>query len=145
MVNEPMPDEAIKEAEVLIKTLIEPELDPDMAIQLFDNCPDGIVVVDRPGTIRFVNQQTTIMFGYVRLELIGQSIEMLLPDQFRARHAEHRKSYTEDPRIRPMGNNTLEIKGLTKDGRTIDVDISLCPIVTKHGNFYGAYIKKKRQ
>ncbi|HWN70388.1 MAG TPA: PAS domain S-box protein, partial [Haliangium sp.] len=65
--------------------------------------PDAIVVVDRQGRIVIVNQLTEQMFGYSRDELFGETVELLVPDRYRAHHHEHRDKYFDEPRTRPMG------------------------------------------
>ncbi len=89
--------------------------------------PDAVVIVDHDGTMVQVNAQTERLFGYARAALLGQPIEMLLPERFRARHVEHRQAYLADPRPRSMGNH-FELLGLRKDGQEFPVDVSLSPL-----------------
>src|SRR5690349_15115384 len=91
---------------------------------LVDFAPDAIVTVDRRGRITLANTQTETLFGYDRAELIGQPIEVLLPERFRGRHVSHRDTYVETPRTRPMGSG-LELFGLRKNGTEFPVEISL--------------------
>src|SRR5687768_11924909 len=65
--------------------------------------PDAIAVVDTAGSIVLVNSLAEKMFGYLRDELIGRPIEILVPDRFRVGHVAHRASYFREPRTRPMG------------------------------------------
>jgi PAS domain S-box-containing protein len=88
--------------------------------------PDAVVVVNADGRLLFVNQQTELLFGYARQMLLGQPIEMLLPERYRARHVSHVSTYIESPRVRPMGAG-LELFGLRKDGSEVPVEISLSP------------------
>jgi PAS domain S-box-containing protein len=94
---------------------------------LLNAVPDAIVMVNYEGNIELVNRQTENVFGYAKKELIGKSVECLMPKRFRAKHVDLRISYAEAPKIREMGTN-LEIFGLSKDGREIPIDVSLSPM-----------------
>ena len=89
-----------------------------------ESAPDALVLTNRTGAILFVNAQAESLFGYTRAELLGAPIEMLLPEQFRAGHVEHRADYCASPRFRPMGSCT-GLYGVRKDGTELPVDISL--------------------
>ncbi len=99
--------------------------------ELVDAAPDAHLVVDREGAIVYVNAQTEKLFGFTRAELFGQPIECLVPDRFRAVHADQRDSYSRAPKLRPMGTGK-ELYGQRKDGSEFPVEISLSPI--KSGN-----------
>jgi len=99
---------------------------------LIEAGPDATVGVDQRGVIRFVNRQTELMFGYSRLELIGQSLEMLIPDRFRPTHVGHRDGYFREPRTRQMGAG-MELFGLKRDGTEFSVDIALSSFATTEG------------
>jgi diguanylate cyclase (GGDEF)-like protein/PAS domain S-box-containing protein len=90
----------------------------------FDLIPDAIVTADFNGVIRQVSSQLTSMFGYRENELIGQPIEVLLPERVRERHIRHRAALDNRPMIRPMGGG-LELHGRRKDGSEFPVDIML--------------------
>jgi two-component system, LuxR family, sensor kinase FixL len=94
--------------------------------------PSGIVLVDGEGKIVMVNTQTEKMFGYSRAELIGQPVEILVPERFRALHPEHRAKFLAAPEARAMGAGR-ELFGLRKDATEFPVEIGLNPIQTPDG------------
>jgi PAS domain S-box-containing protein len=99
---------------------------------LFEFSPDAIVVTDRDGRIAEVNGQVGKSFGYDRAELIGQAVEILIPERFRHAHPSHRKGYAGHPQTRPMGIG-LDLRGMRKDGTEFPVDIMLSPVDTPGG------------
>ncbi|HET9224060.1 MAG TPA: ATP-binding protein [Roseiflexaceae bacterium] len=99
---------------------------------LLESAPDSIVIVDDAGRIVIANGQTERMFQYDRAELIGQAIEMLLPERLRARHKRHRAVYGAEPHTRPMGSG-LDLVGRRRDGSEFPVEISLSPLQTEQG------------
>lgn len=123
--------------------LSDPELDPELAQQLFDSAPDGIVIVDGAGALQFVNRQALLMFGYRRRDLYGNPVETLLPEAIRERHALHRSGFMDEPRVRPMGVG-LNLVAMTRDGRELPVEINLSPLVTPNGTFVAAFIRRRR-
>lgn len=94
--------------------------------------PDAIVGIDREGSIVIANSQVEVVFGYTRDELVGQSIEVLVPARFRGRHYLHRSEFFKDPRTRPMGAG-LDLFGLRADGTEFPAEISLSSIESEHG------------
>lgn len=99
---------------------------------LLESIPDAIAAVDEEGTIVQVNFQAEQMFGYSHQELIGQKIEMLVPERYRTNHHTHRHHYGEKPKIRRMGAG-LDLYGRRRDGSEFPVEISLSPVKSTHG------------
>lgn len=99
---------------------------------LFDFAPDAIIVVNNKGFILQANAQAGKIFGYVKKELIGKPVDILIPERFRKSHDEHLKEYIQNPRKRFMGDE-LELYGLRKDGTEFPVDIALNYVPTKDG------------
>jgi len=99
---------------------------------LLESAPDAMVIVDSAGLIQLVNAQTEIIFGYSRDELVGQTVERLIPERFHPSHAGHRQGYSQSPRARSMGAG-LDLYGRRKDGTEFPVEISLSPLKTGAG------------
>jgi len=99
---------------------------------MIEHMPDATVLIDRVGNILMANQQLERMFLYDHMELIGESLDLLVPVRLRGRHESHRQSYFASPKRRAMGRQ-LDLFGLRKDGAEFSVDISLNPINTEHG------------
>jgi PAS domain S-box-containing protein len=99
---------------------------------LADAMPDGIVIADSNGRMLYVNRSAEELSGYRREELVGLTVETLVPERFRGAHLEHRAGYAARPRTRPMGSG-LAIHLLHKDGTERPVDIALSPVETAVG------------
>ncbi len=99
---------------------------------LLESAPDAIVIVDPAGRIVIANRQAERLFGYSRDELVGQPVELLVPQALREAHEAHRRSYMERPATRPMGIG-LELSARRRDGSEVPVEISLSPLETADG------------
>jgi formate hydrogenlyase transcriptional activator len=95
--------------------------------KLFLASPDAIIVTTVDGHISAASPATERLFGYSQSELIGNLVEMLIPERFRPRHPQRRRAYVDAPGVRSMGTG-LELYGLRKDGTEFPVDIMLSPV-----------------
>src|SRR5205814_1520271 len=107
---------------------------------LLESAPDAMVIVDKAGTIVLVNSQTEKLFGYQREELLGQPVEILVPQRFRAQHPGHRRHYFSAPQPRGMGAD-LDLYGIRKSGEEFPVEISLSPLETEEGLLVSSSIR----
>ena len=110
-------------------------------LQLLESIPDAVVIIDGDGTIISTNKQTERLFGYCCDDLIGESVEILIPERFRQAHGGHRQAFYAGPRNRPMGTGLYDIAGRCKDGSEVPVDISLSPLETEEGTLVVASVR----
>jgi diguanylate cyclase (GGDEF)-like protein/PAS domain S-box-containing protein len=108
--------------------------------ELFLASPEAIVVADNDGNILEANPQTELLFGYACGELLGNPIEILVPDRLRPVHAAHRNVYRNAPHVRPMGAGH-DLYGKRKDGSEFPVDIMLSPMETARGHIVMSVIR----
>ena len=97
-----------------------------------ESCPSGLVMVDGAGNIVMANGEVERQFGYSRVELIGQSIEILVPQKMRAQHMQYRASFARKPEARRVGTGR-DLFGRRKDGSEFPVEVGLNPIETREG------------
>ncbi len=121
-------------------TIVSVTADEARFIGLLEAAPDAIVGVDRDGRIVLANAETERTFGYRREELVGQPIEILVPEVVRGMHAKHRDEYLVDPRRRPMGAGS-QLTARRKDGSEFPADISLSSIETPDGLLVAAAVR----
>ena len=117
-------------ASLSAQTMVEVLLSSD----LLETLPDAVVAVDRDGTILQVNSQAQELFGYRRDELIGQKVELLVPESYRQQHHHHRQDFARAPKTRRMGAD-LDLYGRRRNGSEFPVEISLSPVSTEKGMF----------
>jgi len=103
-------------------------LSSELVRSVLDSAPDAMIIIDSHGRIIFANRQVMALFGHAPDALVGNPIEVLLPERFRGRHVGHRRGYTDNVRVRPMGTG-LDLFGMRQDGSEFPVEISLSPIM----------------
>ena len=132
------------EDETLVSAAIRDTSDRKKAEERFkdllESAPDAMVIVNKDGRIVLINAQTERLFGYTRQELVGQSVETLVPDRFRRSHSRHRVGFFADPRPRGMGIG-LDLFGVRKDGTEFPIEISLSPLKTDGGTLVSSAIR----
>lgn len=106
------------------------ELDPDLALGLINAAPDAIVAVNDQGIIEIANSRASELFGYTLDELIGLSVDALVPEVARSAHRAHRTRYGANPRRRQMGDVGARLSAQRADGTLIPVEIALSPVET---------------
>ncbi len=107
---------------------------------LLESAPDAMVVVDEQGVIVLVNAQAEKLFGYERSELLEKRVEMLVPQDARAGHADQRSRYSADPHKRGIGTN-LDLRGRRKDGTEFPAEVSVTPLITETGTLVSSAIR----
>ena len=109
-------------------------------LSVLESAPDAMVIVNDAGEVQLANGATAQLFGYSSEELIGQKVEMLIPDRYHKRHPAHRAAFFAEPLARPIGAG-LDLWGKHKDGTEFPVEISLSPFATDGGGLATAAIR----
>ncbi len=109
--------------------------------QLLQFSPDALIVVDVQGVILFANATSRALFGYSREQMLGQPIDMLVPDRFRFRHGAHVTGYLHDPTAREMGARITDLFARRADGTEFPAGIRLAPIHDGEKTFIAAAIR----
>jgi PAS domain S-box-containing protein len=125
---------------VIVRDVTDVSREQSRLRALLEAAPDAIVGVDADGRIVEVNAQAERLFGYQRCEMLGRSLEILVPHHLRDRHPQHRKRYSADPQPRPMGAGML-LSALRKDGTEFPAEISLSAIDTDDGILVSAAVR----
>lgn len=116
------------------------QLDPSIVQEAIDAAPDGVIITDAEGRIRFVNRSGQELFGYRAEELVGQHIEILVPTGSRGEHDRHRERYLSSPVRRPMGLG-VDLSARRRDGREFPAEISLSPVTGGEGSYVVAVVR----
>ena len=111
----------------------------EQLLAVFEAAPNGMILSDDKGSITLVNTAVERMFNYSRDELVGRSVDMLVPEAFRHGHPVLRQAYAAAPTTRAMGAGR-DLFGMRKDGVEVPIEIGLNPISTQHGQFVLASI-----
>ena len=140
-------EEALADSELRLRMMSEQEaharadaLAERRFRELIEHAPDAILQIDTTGKIIVANSTAVSMFGYPREELLGSSVDRLVPEASRAAHPGHRKAFAAAGITRPMGQG-LDLHALRKDGTEVPVEISLSPVKTDQGIYITAAIR----
>lgn len=128
-----------------LRAVSEHLLEPELFARMIEELPDALVVVDAEGVVCVFNRAAELVFGYHRSEIMGLSVDALVPDAAKVRHAEHRRGYMSDPRSRPMGSTIASLAGRHKDGHEFPAQINLAPIVAPSGTYVMAVVRRIRE
>lgn len=131
-----------REGIMLVETIIDISVRrrlERMFQRIVEAAPCAMLMVDASGRIALVNPQAESMFGYARAEMVGNSLEMLLPERLRAVHAAHRGDFARNPAIRQMGVDR-DLTARRKDGSEFPVEIGLNPVPAEDGSLVLAAI-----
>lgn len=124
----------VNESTMLEKQLAEHKKSELKFKGLLESAPDAMVITDEDGIIQMVNAQTERIFGYTRSEMIGEKVEILIPQRYNHKHVNHRQHYIENPKVRAMGAG-MELYGKRKDDTEFPVEVSLSPLRLDDGEF----------
>ena len=103
--------------------------------------PDALIVIDTHGIVRFANATTCTLFGYTPEQVVGQSVEMLVPERFRIRHGAHVFGYLRDPTSREMGARMADLFARRADGSEFPAGIRLAPFYDGGKTYVAAAVR----
>lgn len=129
MVVTPLSDDPQRGVVAMYMDITERKKSDQQFKDLLEFAPDAMVIVNRNGEMVLVNAQAVLLFGWRREELLGRSIEILLPERLRGKHPGNRNNLFGQAHARAMGPG-LELYGLRRDGSEFPVEISLSPLGT---------------
>ncbi len=121
------------------RDITQRKMEEERARVSVESAPNAMVMVDEAGRIVLFNRHAETLFGYDRTDLLGRSVDVLVPERFRGRHPASRGAFGHEPRARPMGAGR-DLYGLRRDGSEIPIEIGLNPIRTPYGDFVLAAI-----
>lgn len=135
--------EKVQQAHALVEEAKRIAGFPALLHRFLDTAAEAIVIADGKGTIVFFNRRASFLFGWLAEEVIGEAIEILLPDHLKEKHASvHRSNFMAEPYTRAMGAN-LDLLAKHKDGSTFPVLIDLHPEMGTDGTYVRAAIRRK--
>lgn len=105
-------------------------IDSEMFSQIIDSLPEGLIVIDEKGIIHHVNQQITLIFGYVKTLLVSKPVHILLAPELHEIHDRHIEKFFSHPTVRPM-NSSKTLAGRHRNGRVVNVKISIGPLISE--------------
>lgn len=138
-----MTDESTPAGLERLRELTQDLIGPEIVAGWLEDLPVPFLAVDEAGHVVYFNAASELLFGYPRSEVIGQPVEMLVPESARAAHAGHRARYADDPRKRPMGIG-MSLTARQKNGKEVPVEITLSPRMTTAGLITSAVVWRKR-
>lgn len=107
----------------------------------FVHAGDAIIIINTKGVIVEANPQVTTFFWYTKDELLGNSVDILVPESLRPAHAQHREVYADNPVVKAMGIGRI-LKGRRKDGKEFQVEVSINPLPHRNEMFFMASVRK---
>lgn len=116
--------------------------EPEIYVQIVEELPDALLVINDRLIVVIYNKQAAFLFQYHVSEVIGQPLNMLVPELQRDAHETHLRRWFEEPQARPMGSSGLNLGGQRKDGAVFGITISIVPIVSQSGVYGMAVVRR---